>query len=50
MNLTDLQPPKGQNHRTKRVGRGFGSGMGKTSGRGGKRTEVARRLQPTSRL
>ncbi len=34
MNLTDLQPPKGQNHRTKRVGRGFGSGMGKTSGRG----------------
>ena len=34
MNLTDLQPPKGQKHRTKRVGRGFGSGMGKTSGRG----------------
>jgi large subunit ribosomal protein L15 len=34
MNLSDLQPPKGQNHRTKRVGRGFGSGMGKTSGRG----------------
>ena len=34
MNLSDLQPPKGQNHRTKRVGRGFGSGIGKTSGRG----------------
>ena len=34
MNLSDLQPPKGQNHRTKRVGRGFGSGLGKTSGRG----------------
>ena len=34
MNLSDLRPPKGQNHRTKRVGRGFGSGLGKTSGRG----------------
>ena len=34
MNLSDLQPPKGQNHRRKRVGRGFGSGMGKTATRG----------------
>ena len=34
MNLSDLKPPEGQNHRSKRVGRGFGSGMGKTSGRG----------------
>ena len=34
MNLSDLQPPKGQNHHTKRVGRGFGSGLGKTAGRG----------------
>lgn len=34
MNLSDLQAPAGQNHRSKRVGRGFGSGMGKTAGRG----------------
>jgi large subunit ribosomal protein L15 len=36
MNLSELHPPKGQNHRRKRVGRGFGSGLGKTSGRGEK--------------
>ena len=27
MNLSDLRAPEGQNHRSKRVGRGFGSGM-----------------------
>ena len=47
MNLSDLQAPPGQNHRTKRVGRGFGSGMGKTAGRGEKgqksRTGYSRR-------
>jgi large subunit ribosomal protein L15 len=36
MNLSDIKPPKGQNHKKKRVGRGMGSGMGKTSGRGHK--------------
>jgi len=36
MNLSSLTPPKGQNHRKKRVGRGMGSGKGKTSGRGSK--------------
>ncbi len=36
MNLSSLTPPKGQKHRKKRVGRGMGSGTGKTSGRGSK--------------
>jgi large subunit ribosomal protein L15 len=36
MNLSDLRPPKGQKHSKKRVGRGMGSGLGKTSGRGHK--------------
>jgi large subunit ribosomal protein L15 len=36
MNLTGLKPPAGQKHSKKRVGRGMGSGLGKTSGRGHK--------------
>ena len=36
MNLTDLQPNEGLTHRHKRVGRGIGSGHGKTSTRGHK--------------
>src|ERR1700761_7801623 len=36
MNLSSLKPPAGQKHRRKRVGRGMGSGTGKTSGRGHK--------------
>jgi large subunit ribosomal protein L15 len=36
MNLSDLHPPAGQKHSKKRVGRGMGSGIGKTSGRGHK--------------
>ena len=36
MNLSDLHPPAGQKHSKKRVGRGMGSGMGKTSTRGHK--------------
>src|SRR5438034_9573967 len=36
MNLSDLKPPAGQKHSKKRVGRGMGSGIGKTSGRGHK--------------
>ena len=36
MNLSDLKPPVGQKHSKKRVGRGMGSGLGKTSGRGQK--------------
>jgi large subunit ribosomal protein L15 len=36
MNLSDLKPPAGQNKARKRVGRGMGSGHGKTSTRGSK--------------
>ena len=36
MNLSDLKPPKGAKHAKKRVGRGYGSGSGVTSGRGDK--------------
>src|SRR6201993_5323394 len=36
MNLSDLRPPKGATHAKKRVGRGHGSGNGKTAGRGHK--------------
>ncbi|HLL52956.1 MAG TPA: 50S ribosomal protein L15 [Myxococcaceae bacterium] len=34
--LNSLKAPKGSRHRKKRVGRGQGSGLGKTAGRGGK--------------
>lgn len=36
MNLSDLRPPAGQKHSRKRIGRGMGSGMGKTATRGSK--------------
>jgi large subunit ribosomal protein L15 len=36
MNLSDLKPPAGQTRPKKRIGRGMGSGTGKTSGRGHK--------------
>ncbi|MFN0172118.1 MAG: 50S ribosomal protein L15 [Bryobacteraceae bacterium] len=36
MNLSGLKPPAGQKHPPKRVGRGMGSGHGKTSARGQK--------------
>ncbi len=36
MDLSSLKPPAGQKHRKKRVGRGMGSGKGKTSTRGSK--------------
>ena len=36
MNLSTLKPPAGQKHRKKRIGRGMGSGRGKTSTRGHK--------------
>jgi large subunit ribosomal protein L15 len=34
--LHTLKPPRNSRHRKKRVGRGQGSGLGKTAGRGGK--------------
>ena len=36
MNLSNLRAPKGANSNKKRIGRGMGSGMGKTSTRGHK--------------
>jgi large subunit ribosomal protein L15 len=36
LSLSQLKAPKGSRHRKKRVGRGQGSGWGKTAGRGGK--------------
>ncbi|MCL2322109.1 MAG: 50S ribosomal protein L15 [Oscillospiraceae bacterium] len=36
MKLHELRPPEGSRSRPKRVGRGTGSGIGKTSGRGQK--------------
>jgi large subunit ribosomal protein L15 len=36
MNLSDLKPPAGQKHAKRRIGRGMGSGRGKTAGRGHK--------------
>lgn len=36
MKLDSLSPPKGSTSKRKRVGRGHGSGLGKTSGRGHK--------------
>ncbi len=36
MNLSNLKPPAGQRHSRKRIGRGMGSGRGKTATRGSK--------------
>ena len=36
VNLSNLQPPRGSRHRKVRVGRGIGSKLGKTAGRGNK--------------
>ncbi len=36
MNLSNLKPPAGQKHARKRIGRGMGSGRGKTATRGSK--------------
>ncbi|HBN95088.1 MAG TPA: 50S ribosomal protein L15, partial [Firmicutes bacterium] len=36
MRIHELKPAEGSTHRKKRVGRGIGSGWGKTSGRGHK--------------
>ena len=36
MDLKDLKPSPGSTHRKRRVGRGIGSGHGKTAGRGHK--------------
>ena len=46
MNLTDLKPNEGATHRRKRIGRGIGSGHGKTSGGGHKGDKVRGNVRP----
>jgi large subunit ribosomal protein L15 len=48
MNLSELKPPKGAHRKPKRVGRGLGSGHGKTSCRGhkGLKARSGRKLRP----
>ena len=48
MNLSDLKPPKGARKNRKRVGRGPGSGNGKTAGRGhkGQRSRTSGNVRP----
>ena len=36
MNLSNLRPPKGQQHKKRRIGQGMGTGRGKYAGRGAK--------------
>ncbi|HVS74772.1 MAG TPA: hypothetical protein VHE23_05040, partial [Candidatus Acidoferrales bacterium] len=47
ISLSNLRPPKGSRHRKVRVGRGIGSKLGRTSGKGNKgqqsRTGYSRR-------
>lgn len=48
MNLNELRPPKGAHKKPKRVGRGVGSGHGKTSCRGhkGLKARSGKKLRP----
>ena len=46
MNLSTLRPPKGATANRKRVGRGMGSGMGKTATRGTKGQKARRQIHP----
>jgi large subunit ribosomal protein L15 len=48
MRLHDLSPAKGSKHSKKRVGRGPGSGLGKTAGRGekGQKSRSGHTLRP----
>ncbi len=40
MELNNIQPADGAKHYKRRVGRGIGSGLGKTAGRGHKRSKI----------
>jgi large subunit ribosomal protein L15 len=44
--LHDLKPPAGSTHRRKRLGRGIGSGHGKTSGKGHKGNKARGQVNP----
>lgn len=46
MGLESIQPPKGSTTRKRRVGRGIGSGMGKTATRGTKGQKARRQIHP----
>lgn len=46
MRLSDLKPAKGSVHRRKKVGRGIGSGHGKTSTRGHKGAKARTQVKP----
>lgn len=46
MKLHELQPPSGSRKGRKRVGRGEGSGHGKTAGRGTKGTRARGKMKP----
>ena len=46
MNLNDIKHPKGATHKKRRIGRGIGSGMGKTCTRGTKGQKARRQIHP----
>jgi large subunit ribosomal protein L15 len=46
MGLESIRPPKGSTTRKRRVGRGIGSGMGKTATRGTKGQKARRQINP----
>lgn len=46
MGLHEIQPPKGSTFKKRRVGRGIGSGMGKTATRGTKGQKARRQIHP----
>lgn len=46
MGLHDIQPPKGSTKKKRRIGRGIGSGMGKTATRGTKGQKARRQIHP----
>ena len=50
MNLSGLKPPAGQKKTRKRIGRGMGSGRGKTSDPRPKGQQCGHRLQPDARF
>ena len=50
MKLHTLSPAQGSKHKKKRIGRGPGSGWGKTAGRGHNGQKSQSRIQPSSRL
>ncbi len=46
MGLHEIQPPKGSSFKKRRIGRGIGSGMGKTATRGTKGQKARRQIHP----